>query len=62
LFDLKYFSKKLSCDGIVETVRVSLVHCGAREAIIGDALCGSGNHNVELSVFGAFRNPMLPLP
>ncbi len=59
LLDLKYFYKKLSRDGMVESVRVSLVHCGAREAIIGEKFCGSGKYNVELSVFGAFKNPML---
>ena len=44
---------------MVETARVSLVHCGAREAIIGGTLCASANYNVELNVFGAWRNPML---
>lgn len=44
---------------MVENVKVSLVHCGAREAIIGEKLFSSGNYNVRLDVFGSFRNPLL---
>lgn len=43
---------------MVENVRVSLVNCGAREAIIGEKLLGS-EYSVKLSVLGKFRNPLL---
>lgn len=59
LFDLKCFSKKLSSDKMVERIRVSLVNCAGREAIIGEKFCGSGKYNVILDVFGSFRNPLL---
>jgi phosphoribosylamine--glycine ligase len=44
---------------MAESLNVSLIHCGAREAIIGDRLAGSQNYKVRLNVFGKFVNPLL---
>jgi phosphoribosylamine--glycine ligase len=44
---------------LVEKLHVSLVHCGAREAIIGKAFVESPNYDVKLDVLGKFVNPLL---
>jgi len=43
---------------MVENLNISLIHCGAREAIIGKKFANS-RYNVTLDVFGNFTNPLL---
>lgn len=44
---------------MVEQLEVSIMHCGAREAIICETVCKSDNYRVKLNVFGGYKNPFL---